>query len=137
MVIQPRYRSVATVGLQKARPQSLDLRTAKGNLERALADESMAIQLGTTDRAVKPIYYVERGDTFRYKGELDLAVADYDQALRIAPDFIAALVGRGLTYEKKGDLGQARIPSTARNLRKSQLLQAQCYESQFAVGVRN
>ncbi len=81
----------------------------KGDLKHALADQSMAIELGKKESDNKPIYYVQRGDTLRYKGDLDLAFADYDQALRLAPGFIAALVGQGLTYEKRGDLGHARL----------------------------
>jgi len=49
-----------------------------------------------------------RAPTYRYRGELNRALADYDQALRLTPDYIPAFVGRGLTFEKAGDIARAR-----------------------------
>jgi hypothetical protein len=49
-----------------------------------------------------------RGDTYRYKGDLDHALADYNEALKIEPNSMSTLTGRGLTYEKAGDLVRAR-----------------------------
>src|SRR5262249_53932378 len=46
---------------------------------------------------------------YRYRGEFNRALADYDQALRATPDYIPAFVGRGLTFEKQGDLARARV----------------------------
>ena len=49
-----------------------------------------------------------RGDTLRYMGKLDLALADYDRSLRSRPEFRPAFVGKGLTYERMGNLERAR-----------------------------
>jgi len=49
-----------------------------------------------------------RGDTYRYKGDLDHAIADYNEALKIEPDAISTFTGLGLAYEKAGDLARAR-----------------------------
>lgn len=82
----------------------------KGDLDSALADQNQAVALWPDGGFV----YVSRGDTLRYKGEFTRAIADYEQAQRPAQlynlnqDFIAALTGLGLTYEKMGDLGNAR-----------------------------
>jgi tetratricopeptide (TPR) repeat protein len=77
----------------------------KGDLERALADLDQAVALDPTSTLV----YVYRGDTLRYKGEFARAIVDYGHALQNAPshDFIPALTGLGLTYEKIGDLAKA------------------------------
>jgi tetratricopeptide (TPR) repeat protein len=75
----------------------------KGDLERALADESQAIQIFKLVTA-----YVYRGDIYRYKGDFERALADYDQALSIEPDSVTAHVGRGLTFEKMSNLPLAR-----------------------------
>ena len=53
---------------------------------------------------MSPLFYLTRGDTYRYKGDFSRALADYDGALRVRPDYIPAFVGRGLTFEKQGNL---------------------------------
>ena len=35
-------------------------------------------------------------------------MADFNKAILIFPDFVAAYTGRGLTYEKIGDLANAK-----------------------------
>jgi tetratricopeptide (TPR) repeat protein len=78
----------------------------KGDLDRALADQNRAVALGPR----QSMAHVHRGDTFRYRGEYDHAIADFVSALRGDDrDFIPALTGLGLTYEKMGDLAKARI----------------------------
>jgi tetratricopeptide (TPR) repeat protein len=77
----------------------------KGDLERALADQDQAVALAPKGI----INYAYRGDTLRYKGEFARAIADYEHALQNAGhDYIPALTGLGLTYEKMGDLAKAR-----------------------------
>lgn len=78
----------------------------KGDLDRALADQDQAVALDPKG----PLVCAVRGDTLRYKGEFARAIADYEHALQNAPDhdYIPALTGLGLTYEKMGDLAKAR-----------------------------
>ena len=47
--------------------------------------------------------YVKRGIAYRHKGELDLAIADFTQALRLNPTHANAYISRGIAYDKKGD----------------------------------
>ena len=47
--------------------------------------------------------YVKRGIAYRHKGELDLAIADFTQALRLNPAHANAYISRGIAYDKKGD----------------------------------
>lgn len=78
----------------------------KGDLQRALDDLNLAIQI-SPDWTVA---YNSRGDTFRYLGQYDRALADYDKASATggAVDNLPGFVGRGLTFEKMGDLARAR-----------------------------
>lgn len=75
----------------------------KGDLDQALQDENRAIALGSD-----AMFFLVRADTYRYLGEFEKALADYEQSLNRLPNFIAAYAGRGLTYEKMGDLARAR-----------------------------
>ena len=51
--------------------------------------------------------YNERGTDFGMKGDYDKAIADFDQALRINPNYADAYHNRGLAWAKKGDYGKA------------------------------
>ena len=77
-----------------------------GNLEKALADQNKAIKLNKDPDFAD--MNSQRGDTHRYLGNYDKALADYDEALRIRPTLVHAIVGRGLVFEKKGELDAAR-----------------------------
>ena len=55
------------------------------------------------------VQYLRRGDTLRYKGDFNSALADYAEALNRMPDFTPALTGRGLVYERIGDTRRARV----------------------------
>jgi tetratricopeptide (TPR) repeat protein len=77
----------------------------KGDLDRALADQDRAVALNSK----ASIAYVLRGDTRRYKGDFADAIADYQRALENSPGLVTALTGLGLTFEKMGDLTNARV----------------------------
>jgi len=47
-----------------------------------------------------------RGLIYLKLGEWDLAIADYDSALRIDPKLASSLYGRGLAKLKKGDTSE-------------------------------
>lgn len=48
-----------------------------------------------------------RGDDFNVKGEMDLAIADYDAALKVDPALAEALNGRGVAWRAKGERRRA------------------------------
>jgi len=54
-----------------------------------------------------PSAYVGRGVTYAQLGQYDLAIADYNAALRIAPWSFEALWDRGVAYEGQGKLCEA------------------------------
>ena len=51
--------------------------------------------------------YFERGNTHRKKGDFDGAIADYDEAIRLNPDFTEALNNRGNAWGEKGEYDKA------------------------------
>ena len=63
-----------------------------------------AIQIDGKD----PFRWNNRGLIYRRKGIHDLAIADFDQAIKIDPGYTAAYTNRGQTYEAKGDIARAR-----------------------------
>jgi tetratricopeptide (TPR) repeat protein len=48
-----------------------------------------------------------RGAAYRSQGELNLAIADYNQAIKINPKFALAYHNRGVAYDYKGDPDRA------------------------------
>jgi Na+/H+ antiporter NhaD/arsenite permease-like protein/Tfp pilus assembly protein PilF len=51
--------------------------------------------------------YIYRASAYRLKGDLDLAIADLNNALRLSPNMPRALKARAEVYAAKGDLNQA------------------------------
>ena len=47
--------------------------------------------------------YNNRGIAYRYRGDLDRAIRDYDQAIHLKPDYASAYNNRGVAYINKGD----------------------------------
>ncbi len=48
------------------------------------------------------IAYNNRGNAYTSTGKFDLAIADYNRALALNPNFVKALNDRGVAYEKSG-----------------------------------
>jgi len=49
-------------------------------------------------------FYYNRGLENYYKGELDRAIADWTEAIRLKPDYTEAYYNRGVAYNAKGEL---------------------------------
>ena len=65
------------------------------------------IGLGTVPQVDLALTYYGRGTAYYHSGAYDLAIADYDRALRIDPQRADALVNRGVAYRDKGDYERA------------------------------
>jgi tetratricopeptide (TPR) repeat protein len=51
--------------------------------------------------------YGDRGFAYERLDQLDKAIADFDAAIRLKPDYALAFGGRGLAYDNKGDTDRA------------------------------
>jgi tetratricopeptide (TPR) repeat protein len=84
---------------------------AKGDYDRALEDYLNARRVDPAYSAdLNPKYapaFSKRGDGNLARGNLDGAVADYDQAIKLDSRLAAAWAGRGQAYLKKLDVDQA------------------------------
>ena len=54
-----------------------------------------------------PMAYRNRGDAYRKTEQLDKAIVDYTEAIRLNPKYDDAYYNRGLTYQRKGDKQKA------------------------------
>ena len=100
----------------------------KRDYDRAIADISEAIRLEEGQRTSNPLLedelfkqffdsnrstnnlsvaYNNRGVTYSSKGELDRAIADYDESIRLDPKEAVTYKNRGQTHQRKGDLDRA------------------------------
>jgi tetratricopeptide (TPR) repeat protein len=80
--------------------------------ENASGDEAIAacartIQSHETSTKSRAEAYNSRGYDYRTKGDLDHAIADYTDAIRLDPTFVLAYKNRGIGYQAKGDLDRA------------------------------
>ena len=53
------------------------------------------------------LYYVERWLAYYTKGELDLAIKDFNKAIELNPEYPYAYYNRGIAYADKGNTDQA------------------------------
>src|ERR1700745_3672698 len=53
------------------------------------------------------IAYNNRGNAHMAKGEYDRAVEDYDQSIKLDPNYARAFNNRGVAYQKKGEYDRA------------------------------
>jgi tetratricopeptide (TPR) repeat protein len=74
---------------------------------RALAGRDLPLALKDCDAALRreksPAYYDSRGLVELRMGQYDRAIADYDEALQLAPRTAWSLYGRGLARRHKND----------------------------------
>ena len=89
---------------------------AQGQLEKALADCSKAVEL-------KPGWstgWYERGNVYFAAGQHDKAIADFSKAIELEPGFAWAWGNRGIAHATRGDRDLA-WPTGTRPLSSTQL----------------
>jgi tetratricopeptide (TPR) repeat protein len=103
---------------------------ATGQHERAIVAFDQVIGRGMDD----PFPYLLRGKALLTKGELDGAMADFNQALKLRPTYAEALAARGMGWSKKKDYTNALADldqAIAQEERvESYYARAQIYETQ-------
>jgi tetratricopeptide (TPR) repeat protein len=78
------------------------------DLEGALADTEMALKLAPKVAGVEKVYN-NRGAIFQFSGRDDEAIADFEKAISINPNYSPPHNGRGVILEKKGKLEEALL----------------------------
>lgn len=53
------------------------------------------------------IAYNNRGNAYTDKGQYDLAIQDYDESIKLNPNYAKAFNNRGVAYQKKGEYDRA------------------------------
>lgn len=75
--------------------------------DEAIAACNRALQSGQLSQSNMAVTYVNRGVELRKKGLVDSALTDYNEALRITPNYAIALNDRGNAWMDKADYDRA------------------------------
>ena len=76
-------------------------------MEQSIAGCTALIDGGAVAAGNIPVVYNNRGIAYRAKGDLDRAIADYSEAIRLDPDYDTAFFNRGRAYYLKRDYDRA------------------------------
>ena len=68
-------------------------------LEEAIVASNRAIEIRP-----RAAFYNNRGAFYAERGEIELALADYNQAIKINPNYVEAYINRGITYKEQGEI---------------------------------
>jgi tetratricopeptide (TPR) repeat protein len=66
-----------------------------------------ALAQTTPDQPADANGFYQRGNSYEKQGDLDRAIADYDEAIRLDPKHANAFYNRGNAYTRKGDFDRA------------------------------
>ncbi len=77
------------------------------NLDQRIRGCTSLINQGKLSRKVLAPAYINRGITYRKKGQYDRAIADYDKAIKLNPKLAMAYNNRGTVYGNKGQYDRA------------------------------
>ena len=91
--LSPAYEALGLIALDQ------------GDYSGAIVHLGKAIEVGL-DNARTAIVYNNRGAAYRKKGEYDLAIHDFNEAIRLSPCSAEAHSNRGIAYCSKGEYEQ-------------------------------
>jgi Tfp pilus assembly protein PilF len=74
--------------------------TAEANADQRIRVCTAVIQSGQESPGNMAIAFASRGLAYHHKEQDELAVQDYDQAIRLKPDYAAAFTNRGVAYDE-------------------------------------
>src|SRR5215469_7095242 len=75
----------------------------RDSLDLQISGCTTVIQSGRESSRAMAIAFNNRGNAYHDEKDYDRAIADYDQAIKLKPDYAHAFGNRGLAYAHKGD----------------------------------
>ena len=75
--------------------------------EPQIAGCSALIKSDISNPKVLAIAHNNRGNAYTGRGDYDLAIADYDESIKLDPAYAKPLNNRGVAFQKKGDYDRA------------------------------
>jgi tetratricopeptide (TPR) repeat protein len=75
--------------------------------EARIIDCTQSINSGKWKGRDQAASYTNRGNGYRDKNDLDRAIADFNEAIRLDPNLAMAFLGRGIAFSDKGDNDRA------------------------------
>ena len=75
--------------------------------DRTISACTWLLDSGRMSESSKPIAFNNRGLAYYNKGQHDRAIADFDEAIRLRPDYPLAYSNRGNAYDEKGQYDRA------------------------------
>ena len=78
-----------------------------GRYDQAVDDYTRCIEEGDLTQYNLAAVYFNRANAYSDLGELDLAIQDYDEAIRLDPEGAGLFLNRGLVYATKADYERA------------------------------
>src|SRR5216684_3361811 len=99
---------LAVAGLPTRSIAADDSQLCRGSSDAGIAACNRAIASGQYKGRNLGFIYLNRGQTYYDRSDYDRAAADFARAIRLDPNYTAAYTGRGLIYERKGNIEQAR-----------------------------
>ena len=100
---QSAYMVLFVLGLDAYSDPANGIDVAIGYFSSAI--DSIPTDITVTANPAEANYF--RGNAYHYKGDYDRAIADWDRAIQLKPDYADAYNNRGLTYDSKGDHDRA------------------------------
>ena len=96
--------SVTSAAGQSPKSSNVDLCNGQS---RASSDSQIMgctalIKSDASSPQVLAVAYNNRGNAFSTKGEYELAIRDYDELIKLAPNYDKPFNNRGVAYQKKG-----------------------------------
>ena len=85
-------------------------KSPRDGLRRKIRSELASREVPNADQPFEaniPIAYNNRGNAYLVKHQYDRAIADYDAAIRLKPDFAVAYYNRGLAHANSGQYDRA------------------------------
>ena len=107
---QVRYNLAVTDWQPRSEAQAGPWENCKsGDVETVILDCSVVIDDKSTNQQLLAAAHDNRGVAFARKGQLDAAIADFDEAIRLDPRSAVVLSNRGNAYIAKGQFGRSII----------------------------